>query len=411
MKRLFFLTSMFILFCGTLQLNAQEVVQKAQALSRANAFVTALSQVALRLETVQDPQQVMETLGSELKRLDMDCMIALIEPDGQSLAIRYTSLESAVLKAGERILRRKMIGYPIERHRFPIWDEVFEKRRALVLQDLTSLMMPVMPGILKSTIRQVLRLGGVGPDARVVWLPMTVGKQLIGGLCVWGPDLEHEDTVPLSIFGGQVAIALENARLYTAERQRTKDLARTSAELENELGERMRAEAALQRYADELEQSNKELQQFAYVASHDLQEPLRMVISYLQLLERRYTGRLDADAQEFIDFAVEGATRMHELIRGLLAYSRVGSSDRDLESTDLQAVLARVLANLEVSIAENDAVVSSDPLPTVEADASQMAQLLQNLIGNALKFRGEARPEIHVGARNEQDGWLFYLHG
>jgi PAS domain S-box-containing protein len=390
-----------------LQLNTKNLERSALDLSRTNAFVTALSQVTIRLETAPDPQQVMRTLGEELKPLGMDCIIALLEPDGQSLLIRYTSLESAILQAGEKILGTGMIGYPIQRNRFPIWDDVFVERRAVVLADVASIMMPVLPGFLKRTIKQVMRLGGLRPDTKAVWLPLSVGQRLIGGLCVWGPDLQDEDTVPLTVFGGQVAIALENARLYAAERQRTEDLARTSAELKKELGERRRAETELQRYAAELEQRNEELQQFAYVASHDLQEPLRMVVSYLQLLERRYKNRLDEDAQEFINFAVEGATRMHELIRGLLAYSRIGRDGRVLESTDTQVVLDRALANLEVTIAENDAIVTSGALPTIKADASQMEQLFQNLIGNALKFRGGSQPQIHVESKKQEDGWLF----
>jgi PAS domain S-box-containing protein len=174
-----------------------------------------------------------------------------------------------------------------------------------------------------------------------------------------------------------------------------------------DITERKRAEEQLRRYAAELERSNQELQQFAYVASHDLQEPLRMVTSYLQLLERRYQGQLDADADEFIHFAVDGAQRMYELIRGLLAYSRVGTHGGPFVPVDCEEIVGQVLDNLQIVIGENQATVTYDPLPTVRADPTQMAQLFQNLIGNALKFRGQRPPEIHVGAEWQGDEWLF----
>ncbi len=156
-----------------------------------------------------------------------------------------------------------------------------------------------------------------------------------------------------------------------------------------------------------LKRSNAELEQFAYVASHDLQEPLRMVTSYTQLLARRYKGKLDADADEFIGFAVDGATRMQRLINDLLAYSRVGSKDGEFKPTDCSAVLERAGANLHVPIEESGAAVTSDALPTVTADESQLVQLFQNLIGNAVKFRGKKPPRIHVGAARGNGEWKF----
>lgn len=144
--------------------------------------------------------------------------------------------------------------------------------------------------------------------------------------------------------------------------------------------------------------SNRELERFAYVASHDLQEPLRTVSSYLQLLERRYQDRLDQDGREFIGFAVDGASRMQGMIRDLLDYSRVQTRGQPFAPVDMNRVLAEVLSDLRLNIEENDAIVSSDSLPVVTGDATQLRRLLQNLIGNAIKYRNAAPPRIHLSA-------------
>ncbi len=167
-----------------------------------------------------------------------------------------------------------------------------------------------------------------------------------------------------------------------------------------------RAEEKLLETAAELARSNKDLEQFAYVASHDLKEPLRMVTSYLQLLEKRYGDRLDGDAVEFLNFAVDGARRMGEMVQDLLDYSRVGSRGKPFEPTDLNAVVERTLSDLQVAIEENGALITRDELPTVAADASQMRQLFQNLLGNAVKFRGAEPPQIHVGTERRDGQWL-----
>jgi len=171
---------------------------------------------------------------------------------------------------------------------------------------------------------------------------------------------------------------------------------------------RKRAEAHLLEKMAELHRSNEELGQFAYIASHDLQEPLRMVASYTQLLAKRYKGRLDADADEFIAFAVDGANRMQRLIQDLLAFSRVGTAGAELGPVSSEHALGEALRNLNGIIGERGAVISSDPLPEVHADESQLAQMFQNLIGNAIKYQGKKVPKIHVSAaRSDDDIWLF----
>lgn len=158
----------------------------------------------------------------------------------------------------------------------------------------------------------------------------------------------------------------------------------------------------------ELERSNKELEQFAYIASHDLQEPLRMVSSYTMLLKRRYQERLDKDADEFIDYAVDGVLRMQALINDLLAYSRAGRGPRPSEPTDSADALGKALRNLEAAIRGRDALISAAELPTVMAGHQQLVQLFQNLIGNAIKFcPSDRRPEIQVSAQPQPTTWLF----
>ncbi|MFC7992517.1 ATP-binding protein [Streptomyces pilosus] len=164
----------------------------------------------------------------------------------------------------------------------------------------------------------------------------------------------------------------------------------------------------LDEQAEDLKRSNAELEQFAYVASHDLQEPLRKVSSFTQLLQRRYGGQLDAKADQYIAFAVDGANRMQSLINDLLTFSRVGRVLNEHQRVDLEAVMDRVLDNLGVSIEETGAAITHDPLPTVVGDASQMGMLWQNLLSNAIKFRNPGLlPKIHVSAESDGDHWEF----
>ena len=155
--------------------------------------------------------------------------------------------------------------------------------------------------------------------------------------------------------------------------------------------------------------SNQELEQFAYVASHDLQEPLRMVANYTQLLAKRYQGKLDAKADIFIEHAVDGATRMQTLIKDLLSLSRVGSRGAEFAPTDVNNVVQQALANLQIAIAESDAHIDCGPLPTLMADSVQLVQLFQNLIGNAIKYRTSRPPEVRVTASMRDGDWLFEI--
>ncbi|WP_193197505.1 CHASE3 domain-containing protein [Nostoc sp. MG11] len=172
-------------------------------------------------------------------------------------------------------------------------------------------------------------------------------------------------------------------------------LQQANEELENKVQQRT---VELQRLNEELKRSNQELEQFAYVASHDLQEPLRAVTGYSQLLGQEYQDRLDESAQEYFAYIVDGAKRMQQLIQDLLAYSRVGTRGQKFASVDCNAALSLALSNLHVAIAESKAIITHDPLPELIADKTQLVQLFQNLIGNAIKFRRQEAPQIHIGA-------------
>ena len=186
-----------------------------------------------------------------------------------------------------------------------------------------------------------------------------------------------------------------------------------SWELGREKNDLVEARQKLEESVSELGRSNADLQQFAYVASHDLQEPLRMVSSYTQLIARRYKGKLDADAEEFIAFAVDGANRMQRLILDLLAYSRVNTAGRQFEPTAMETVLKAALNNLTDAVKESQAIITHDPLPAVMGDDKQLAQLFQNLLSNAVKFGGAQPPRIHISAKQTDGEWLFSVrdHG
>jgi signal transduction histidine kinase len=197
-----------------------------------------------------------------------------------------------------------------------------------------------------------------------------------------------------------------NAHLEQRVGERTAQLQTTNTELLKEIAERKRAEESTRRYAEDLKRSNQELEHFAYVASHDLQEPLRTVSSFSQLLARRYQGRLDASADEFIDFIVGGATRMQTLIQDLLSFSRIGTRGSMFAPVDYEEVLQAATHNLGRAISESGAVITHDPLPTLRADRAQSTQLLQNLFSNAIKFRRqEEAVRIHVAAARQNGAW------
>lgn len=248
-----------------------------------------------------------------------------------------------------------------------------------------------------------------------LWLPdrkhtlitgMTVSILTVVGVVLAPPPIEkvwivvvNRSLSLLGIWAAVVGVSAYRRSLNTITAQ--KEL------LEKEEAALRQANINLKKYTEELKRSNAELEQFAYVASHDLQEPLRMVASFTQLLQRRYKDQLDADAHEFISYAVEGANRMQRLINDLLSYSRIHTKGRPFEAVDCEEILGQARANLQVAIEQRGAMVTNRSLPAVMGDASQLMRLFQNLIDNAIKFAGEEAPRVHIAAEQKDGEWLF----
>ncbi len=215
-----------------------------------------------------------------------------------------------------------------------------------------------------------------------------------------GGGVVHHDLHIVSTFGREVYLACQ---LTTFESRGEPHLLL----LYEDSTDKHLSDDAMNQALDELERSNRELKQFAHVASHDLKEPLRMVASFTQLLAERYRGKLDARADMYIDLAVEGATRMHRLINSLLALSRVRRGERPRKRLACEELVQQVLRDMSVSLQESGARIIYDELPRVEADPPQLRQLLQNLIDNAIKFRSEQAPRVEISAEPGEDCWIF----
>ncbi|WP_226040675.1 PAS domain S-box protein [Natrinema sp. DC36] len=233
---------------------------------------------------------------------------------------------------------------------------------------------------------------------------------------VWPEETSDtlEPALRAALEGEERTVELEYAGrewvLYTAPITDNRGDVFAGVSMAHDITERKEYQRRLEETIDRLEESNRRLEQFAYAASHDLQEPLRMVSSYLQLIESRYADELDEDGEEFLAFAVDGADRMRDMIDGLLAYSRVETQGDPLEPVDFDSVLESVLADLQLQIEETDAEIETDTLPRVKGDASQLRQVLQNLLSNALEYSGDEPPQVSVDAERRGREWVISVH-
>jgi PAS domain S-box-containing protein len=217
-----------------------------------------------------------------------------------------------------------------------------------------------------------------------------------------GKHIKHYETQRIKKDGGLIHVSLTTSPIKDMEGNIT-----GISTIARDITEKVEAEKKLKEYTRNLKIKNDELEQFAYVASHDLQEPLRMVASYVQLLQRRYEGKLDSDADDFIHFAADGASRMQVLINDLLSFSRISTRGKPFVETNVESVLQRALQNLQMQILESNAIIDHDPLPVVKADASQLVQVFQNLLSNSIKFCSKETPHILISAEQQDENWVF----
>ncbi|MBW4555605.1 MAG: GAF domain-containing protein [Trichormus sp. ATA11-4-KO1] len=332
--------------------------KRAEAeLKRQNRRSQLFAEITLKIRESLQLDEILQTTVNEVQQLLQADRVLIFRlwADGSG-----TVVQEAVLPGWPVVLGKKILE--------PCFQQGYvEKYR----QGRVSAIVDIEQANIQDCHRQFLQQLGVKANLVV---PILVREN------IWGLLIAHQCATPrqwnnfelelLEHLANQIGIALSQAQLLEQETRQSQELARSNAELE----------------------------QFAYVASHDLQEPLRMVTSYLQLLERKYKNQLDTNAEQFITYAVDGARRMQNLINDLLNYSRVTSRGQPFVEVDFQTVFDQAIANLKFTIEESGAIITHDPLPVVIADPSQLTQVLQNLIGNAIKFRGELPLKIHVGA-------------
>ncbi|MCC5651179.1 GAF domain-containing protein [Nostoc sp. XA013] len=356
--------------------------QADEELKRQNLRSQLFAEITLKIRESLQIDEILQTTVTEVQKLlQADrVLIFQIEPDGSG-----TVVQEAVLPGWPVILGRNIFD--------PCFKEEYIERYR---QGRVSAMEDVETAHIQPCHREFLQQFAIKANLVV---PILVRDS------IWGLLLAHQCAAPrrwnnfetelLKQLANQIGIALSQAQLLEKESQQSQELARSNAELE----------------------------QFAYVASHDLQEPLRMVTSYLQLLERRYKNQLDTNADQFINYAVDGARRMQTLINDLLNYSRVSTRGQPFMRVNCSIVLEQAIANLQIAIADSQAIVTHDPLPEVMADVTQLIQVFQNLIGNAIKFCRHQQPQIHIGVAKPNanpdgeslnvipsvDEWLFWV--
>jgi len=271
--------------------------------------------------------------------------------------------------------------------------------RYLLNQDVAVILLDVnMPGMSGFETAELIRRRKRSEHTPIIFVSAIDQTQnhALQGYSLGAVDYLPTPATP-EVLRSKVAVFIELFKKTQEVRRQEQALRALNAQLEQRVAER----------TAELQRSNEELQQFAYVVSHDLQEPLRVVASYVQQLAERYQDKLEAEANELIGYALDGAKPMQQLIVDLLAYSRIETIGQEFAPTDCEGVLQRVLSDLRVAIEESGAEVTHDPLPQVMADNVQLGQVLQNLLGNAIKFRSQEPPRIHVSARQEGQQWVF----
>jgi signal transduction histidine kinase len=360
-----------------LRLLTDKLSQKVTELEAVSLRLEALIQLSCELAAEHNPERLLDRVCGATREI---------------LSASYAVL-GILDESGQTLLQFKVRG---------VDDETVARMSLPCLHDVTlhTLLSERRPVRRRNPGGDPQRLGFPAnhpPIHAYLGVPIASATRLYGWLAarnkLGADEFSDDDERLATALAAQMAVAYESALRYDA-------IQRHAAELEARVNER----------TAELQRSNAELEQFAYVASHDLQEPLRKVVGYTQLLGKRYRGQLDANADEFIGYAVDAASRMQLLIQDLLTYSRVGRLQKELAPVDCESVLTQILRSLQPLIEESKALVTHDPLPTLPADAGQFAQLFQNLIANAIKFHGDQAPQVHITARRDEHDWVFSVH-
>jgi signal transduction histidine kinase len=375
----------------------QENGFRGYALTKDEAFlepyVTGLrraDEIKARLDTIERDFPDLRSQGLSVQELVANWRATVVEPGIAAIRAGQT-IDEATLLAGKD--QFDQIRAAIEDYRAAILQHRVESVEDLQRTNI------VLFGVIGLGVLVLILTAALAWLALRRWVtgPLKTLGQEVG--LVEGGDISHE--IDMSEAPEEIRVLAEQIdrmRLRILEEYAGAVAAQNAAE---------DAQQMVEEQAEDLRRSNAELEQFAYVASHDLQEPLRKVASFCQLLERRYKGQLDERGEQYIEFAVDGAKRMQELINDLLAFSRVGRLTSDFADVDLSAALAQALTQLDVVVSEADAEITSDPLPTVYGENTLLVQLFQNLIGNGVKFSGGATPRIHIGVRRDGDMWEF----
>ena len=348
-------------------IEAEKALQRSEAIERRLAEENELlARIGRIISSSLDVDDVYEQFAEEVRNLVPIDRIAITvyDPEYKAWNLAYVwGLESKEFLPGSLISSARSVTADVVKNRSRF---VFLASDKNTVETLMPRMMPLFDVGLRTFL----------------WVPLISSDEVIGVLTLASTKVNAypEDVLDLvDRVGTQIAGAIASSQLY----------------------------AQIKRTQEELKRSNSELEQFAYVASHDLQEPLRMVTNYVQILAEDYKGKLSDDADRFIEYIVGGAGRMRTLIDDLLSISRIGNQGREFEPTDCNDVLRRVIANLETTIDNSGAMVTHDVLPIVNGDAVQLAQLFQNLISNGIKFRREETPHVHVSAEKKDDEWVF----
>ncbi|MFZ5871113.1 MAG: sensor histidine kinase [Actinomycetota bacterium] len=363
------------------------------------------------LEPLQGARAVLGSGGGDRLRSllagDEEALAAL-ERAGEAASAWYSGWAEPTLAAVEvggsaavapgEIERGKEL-FDVLRAEYRVYLDILEERRAAAVQDLHRQTTWLFAAVIAVAVIGLVAVA-------VLWLLLSrwvarpLAELAAETRTVRAGALDHAVAVQGSPELVRLARDVDEMRQWLVEQIAAQQAATRELQV---------AKEALESQAEDLERSNRELEQFAYVASHDLQEPLRKVASFTQMLQRRYGGQLDERADQYIEFAVDGAKRMQQLINDLLQFSRVGRITAPQTDVELDACLDRALRDLESRIEESGAVVTRDPLPVVRGEAQLLTQVFVNLVGNALKFRGEETPRVHVGARRDGDFWDLWV--